>query len=202
MDIAVFFKGLAFGLSIAAPVGPIGVLCIRRTLTGGLASGFASGLGTATADAAYGLVAGLGFTAAAAFLIDNHLYLRLAGGAFLCYLGVAAFRSQPAALSPAAAAGSLWRDYASAFGLTLANPMTILSFAAVFAGLGVGASGSYAAAAVLVFGVFLGSLCWWLILSVAVSVLRTRLDQQRLRWLNRLSGAVIFCFGLVCVFGP
>jgi threonine/homoserine/homoserine lactone efflux protein len=201
MTALLFLKGLLLGFSIAAPVGPIGVLCIRRTLTGGLASGFVTGLGTATADALYGLVAALGLTAVAAFLVDHQLYLRLGGGLFLCYLGWGAFRSPPVVPAGGAPRGTLWFDYVSAFLLTLANPLTILSFLAVFAGLGVGAAGQdFAGAGLTVLGVFAGSLLWWLILSGGTSFLRAGLDPSRLVWVNRLSGGVILAFGLACLF--
>lgn len=199
MAAALFLKGLFLGFSIAAPVGPIGVLCIRRTLAGGLASGFITGLGTATADALYGLVAALGLTAVAAFLVDQQFYLRLGGGLFLCYLGWSAFRALPAVQAAEASGGSLWFDYVSAFVLTLANPLTILSFLAVFVGLGVGAGDGFSGAGLTVLGVFTGSLLWWLILSGGTSLLRAGLDPVRLKWVNKLSGGIIFAFGLACL---
>lgn len=199
MSALLFMKGLLLGFSIAAPVGPIGVLCIRRTLAGGMASGFVTGLGTATADALYGLVAALGLTAVAAFLVDHQPVLRLGGGLFLCYLGWSSFRALPAAQAAEAGSGTLWLDYASSFALTLANPLTILSFVAVFAGIGVGAGENLAGAGLIVLGVFTGSLLWWLILSGITAFFRTGLGPARLIWVNRLSGAVITAFGLACL---
>jgi threonine/homoserine/homoserine lactone efflux protein len=199
MSVDLFLKGLFLGFSIAAPVGPIGILCIRRTLAGGTLSGFVTGLGTAAADAVYGLIAALGLTAAAAFLVDHQTYLRLGGGLFLCYLGWAAFRSPPARQAAAPREGSLWLDFVSAFGLTLANPITILSFAAVFAGLGVGAGQDGNGAAATVLGVFTGSLLWWLILSGATGYFRAALAPDRLVWVNRISGLAIAAFGIACL---
>lgn len=200
MNTDLFLKGLVLGFSIAAPVGPIGVLCIRRTIAGGPWRGLATGLGTATADALYGLVAALGFTAAAAVLVDHQAFLRLAGGLFLCYLGWVAYRTPPALHASPSPSGTLLGDYATAFVLTLTNPLTILSFAALFAGAGViGWQGSRGAALV-VFGVFAGSLLWWLILSGATALLRAELGPSRLVWVNRLSGIVIAAFGLACLF--
>lgn len=199
MSSDLFLKGLVLGFSIAAPVGPIGVLCIRRTLAGGTLRGFVTGLGTATADALYGLVAALGLTAAAAFLVDHQVFLRLGGGLFLCYLGWSAFRAPPSSLASASLNGSLLGDYASAFVLTLANPLTILSFAAVFAGVGVGGEHDSRGAALVVLGVFAGSLLWWLILSGTTGFLRAEIGPSRLVWVNRLSGAVIIAFGLACL---
>ncbi len=199
MNSELFLKGLVLGFSIAAPVGPIGVLCIRRTLAGGALRGFVTGLGTATADALYGLVAALGLTAAAAFLLDHQALLRLGGGLFLCYLGWAAFRAPPSPQASASLSGSLLGDYASAFVLTLANPLTILSFAAVFAGVGVGGEQDGRSAALVVLGVFAGSLLWWLILSGTTGFLHAEIGPSRLVWVNRLSGAVIIAFGLACL---
>ncbi len=197
MDIQFLLRGLAIGFSIAAPVGPIGVLCIRRTLAEGRAAGLVSGLGAASADAVYGTVAGLGLTFISDLLASQQGWLRLAGGAFLCYLGLKALLAKPAEQAAVAGGKSLAGAYVSTFLLTLTNPMTVLSFAAIFAGLGLaGASGSYGAAGVLVLGVFLGSALWWLLLSGVVGLLRGRFDARGLRWVNRISGVIITGFGL------
>ena len=194
-------RGLVIGFSIAAPVGPIGVLCIRRTLADGRAVGFAAGLGAATADALYGAVAGFGLTVVSTALVGRQGWLRLIGGAFLCWLGARTFLARPAEAAAQAAGGAgLLGAYASTLVLTLTNPMTILSFAAVFAGLGLGAAGGgYGAAAVLVLGVFAGSALWWLALSGAVGLLRHRVTPRGLRWVNRASGTIIAGFGLLAL---
>jgi threonine/homoserine/homoserine lactone efflux protein len=129
--------GIILGFSIAAPVGPIGVLCIRRTLAEGRASGLVSGLGAATADAIYGCVAGFGLTFISSFLVNQQRWLHLVGGAFLCYLGIRTFLARPADQAALAQGSGLIGAYGSTFLLTLTNPMTILSFTAVFAALGV-----------------------------------------------------------------
>ena len=198
MEISFFLKGLAIGFSIAAPVGPIGVLCIRRTLTNGRASGLASGLGAATADAVYGCVAGFGLTFISNTLISQQLWFRLVGGLFLCYLGLKTLLAKPAEEAAPAGANSLISAYTSTFFLTLTNPMTIISFAAIFAGLG-GSSGNYVSAALLVLGVFIGSALWWLTLSTSVSTFRTKVTPDGLRWVNRISGLVIAAFGLLAL---
>ena len=190
-------RGLAIGFSIAAPVGPIGVLCIRRTLAEGRMYGLASGLGAATADAVYGGIAGFGLTFISTALIRQQVWLRLVGGAFLCFLGLKTFLARPTGQEATARGSGLVGAYASTFFLTLTNPMTILSFAAIFAGLGVAdAGGSYVSAGVLVLGVFIGSTLWWLFLSGAVSLFRTKLSAQKLAWVNRTSGLIITGFGL------
>lgn len=191
MDLALFGRGFVLGFSIAAVVGPIGLLCIRRTLVTGFAIGFVSGLGAATADATYAAVASFGISALAALLIDQRLWLRLIGGAFLFYLGVRTLRAKPASREADLSASGLHLAgaYSSTLALTLSNPMTIMSFAAIFAGLG-------ASGADLVAGVFGGSAAWWLLLASSVSRLRDRLTPHWLRWINVASGLLITGFGV------
>ena len=200
MDISFLLRGLVIGFSIAAPVGPIGVLCIRRTLAEGRVSGLVSGLGAATADAIYGCIAGFGLTFISSILVSQQVWLRLIGGVFLCYLGLKTFLARPAEEAASAEGRGLIGAYVSTFFLTLTNPMTILSFAVIFAGLGLGsASGNYISAGLLVSGVFIGSALWWLMLSAGVGLLRTRFSLQRLRWVNRISGIIITGFGLIAL---
>jgi threonine/homoserine/homoserine lactone efflux protein len=204
MDFFFLLKGMLIGFSIAAPVGPIGILCIRRTLASGRLSGLLSGLGAATADAFYGLLSAGGLTVISSFLIGQQAWLRLVGGIFLCYLGVRTFLTRPVSiieyqLEPAVF--SRVKDYTSTLLLTLTNPMTILSFAAIFGGLGLGSTpGGVRPAASLVGGVFLGSAAWWLLLSGGVSLLRRKVPAGLLGWVNRVSGVVITVFGLIAVF--
>ena len=203
MDIQLLLKGLLLGLSIAAPVGPIGVLCIRRTLTDGRATGLASGLGAATADALYGCVAGFGLTAITGLLLGLRFWLNLVGGLFLLYLGVKTFLSKPAQQAARDDSSGLAGAYLSTLALTITNPMTILSFAATFAGLGIvsrsataSSAAAYAGALSLVLGVFIGSALWWLLLSVGVGFFRERLNAGFMQWLNRISGLILIGFGL------
>jgi len=196
-----FLRGLALGFSIAVPVGPIGLLCIRRSAARGFRSGLVSGLGAATADAVYGSVAAAGLTLVADFLTRQGRWLGLLGGAFLVYLGVRTFLSQPGEVGAVDKGGSAGGDYLSTFFLTLSNPLTIFSFAAVFSGLGAGARSQFRMSAfLLVLGVFLGSALWWLGLSAAVSRLHGQMTARTLAWVNRISGAGITVFGLL-MFG-
>lgn len=196
MNAAFLLKGLAIGFSIAAPVGPIGLLCIRRTLAHGRASGLVSGLGAATADAMYGSVAGFGLTAVSAFLLREEMAFRAVGGLFLLYLGITTIRARPAAEAVKADDNGLLRDYLSTLVLTLTNPLTILSFAAIFTGLGIVRAQSHTAAGMLVLGVFLGSATWWLVLSGVVGGIRERFGPGVMRWVNLLSGLAICGFGV------
>jgi len=196
-----FVRGLIIGFSIAAPVGPIGVLCIRNTLSEGRVAGLVSGLGAATADAIYGSIAGFGLSFISSFLINRQIWIRLIGGVFLCYLGVSTLIKQPTEQTAVAKGKGLVGTYTSTFILTLTNPMTILSFMAIFAGLGLeNASGSHTSAAILVLGVLAGSALWWLFLSSGVSLLREKFTQNGLRWVNRISGTIITVFGVLAFF--
>jgi threonine/homoserine/homoserine lactone efflux protein len=197
VDPALFGRGLLIGISLAAPVGPIGVICIRRTLAEGRSAGFACGLGAAMADGFYGAIAGFGLTAVSDLLIHQQFWLRLIGGLFMCYLGLTTLFSKAAERTAAAQGRSLLGAFASTFGLTFTNPMTIFSFAAVFAGLGLGLGQTdYWDASFMVWGVFLGSALWWFLLSASVNVLRNRFTNRHQHWINRISGLLIAGFGI------
>jgi threonine/homoserine/homoserine lactone efflux protein len=199
MDPTLLLRGLALGLAVAAPVGPISLLCMRRTLASGFGAGLFSGLGVATADALYGAVAAFGLTVVLDLLVGQRWWLQVVGGLFLCYLGLSTLRSAPAASAATADARRSLQAYASTLALTLTNPTTILSFAALFAGVGLGTTGGYPAVASLVAGVFLGSAGWWLLLTSAVTLLRARVTPATLRWANRTAGLLILTFGLLAL---
>ncbi len=201
MPVTLFICGFLIGLSVAAAIGPMAILCIRRTLAQGHLAGLATGLGVASADGCYGAVAGFGLVLISQFVVAQHVWLRLIGGIFLCYLGLKTLLAAPATRAVSASGGDLVRSYLSALGLTLTNPMTILSFAAIFAGLGVGTGGGYGGAGLLVLGVFIGSALWWVVLAGAVTALRGRITPRVLRWVNRASGTIILAFGLVALAG-
>lgn len=186
------------GFSIAIPVGPIGLLLIRRTLTSGRMAGLVSGFGAATADAFYGAVAGFGLTLVSTFLLSHSTILRFIGGAFLCYLGGRIFVSKPLENTAIASESSLIGNYLSTAVLTLANPLTIVSFAALFAGFeAVATPGQPYLTGMLIFGVFCGSSIWWLILSFLVSFFHGRFNSGSILILNRIAGATIATFGLL-----
>lgn len=206
-----FARGLLIGLAIAAPVGAIGLLCIRRTLAHGPLAGIASGLGAATADGCYGVIAGFGLTAVSGLLVAWSTGLQAGGGVVLLWLGwrtlarPATARQQPAggdggpAGGTAASGLSLLHGFGTTLLLTLANPSTLVSFLAVFAGLGLVGGRDGGAAAALVAGVFGGSAAWWLGLAAVVGRLRGRLSGSAMRWIDRLSGGVLIGFGLVAL---
>lgn len=198
MNISFLAKGLIIGFSIAAPVGPVGILCIRRSLSQGYWVGFFTGLGAATADALYGFIAGFGLTIISHYLVNQQMGLKLMGGLFLCYLGFKIALEKPTQES-ANPSGKFIGAYASTFFLTITNPITILSFIAIFAGLGLGTENNYGDAGILVLGVFLGSALWWLILVSGISLFRAQINARTLQWINRISGMIIIGFGLAAL---
>ncbi len=201
MDIAFFWKGFLLGLAIAAPVGPIAVLCIRRTLENGGWSGLATGLGAATADGIYGAIAAFGISAVSSRLVDYQDPIRLLGGIALIVIGWRMFNATPGAPVQSASAQGVGGAYASAVFLTLTNPATILYFVAVFAGLGLASSETTGSRAVtLLTGVFIGSAVWWLFLVGLVSHFRRFLTPNRRIWINRFSGSILIAFGALAVF--
>lgn len=201
MDTSLFLRGLIIGFSVAAPVGPIGVLCIRRTLAQGRLAGLVSGLGAATADSVYGAIAAFGLSAVASFLVGYQDILKLIGGLYLLYLGYRTLISVPKEETHELKSEGLISSYLSTFFLTLTNPITILAFGAIFAGLGlVAESRDFLSAMLTVVGVFLGSALWWFILSAGVAILSQRMQPNILLWVNRISGGVIMIFGLFSLY--
>lgn len=205
MILSVFLKSLIIGFSIAAPVGPIGILCIRRTLADGRRAGFISGLGAATADACYGAIAAFGLTFISSFLINQSIWLRLAGGLFLIFLGIKTIFAKPELNEALDKSHDSYRGmiryYMSTFFLTISNPLTIISFAAIFAGFGAANINTqgYFAAMMMVLGIFIGSSVWWFALTFITGLLRQRINRKTLIWINRVAGAVIVLFGILAL---
>ena len=195
---ALFLKGLIIGFAIAAPVGPIGVLCIQRSLHNGFKIGLMTGIGAALADGSYGLIAGFGLTALSSFLVAQQFWIRLIGGLFLLYLGIKLFLTPPQERSTGSNDRSLWHAFSTTYLLTITNPATILSFIAIFASLGLKTTSTdYLHAIILVIGITSGSAIWWLLLSGGVAfILHHRLSPAIMRGINRFSGIIILAFGL------
>ena len=198
MDFGFFLKGFLIGISIAAPVGPIGLLTIRRTLAFGRSAGFMSGLGAATADAVFGSIAAFGITAISSILIGAKVYLGVIGGIFLIYLGWQTFRSKPTEQAAESRASSLGMIYFSTLGLVLTNPISILYFTAIISS--VGAANNLISASIMVFGVFMGSVLWWFFLSFIASLLKSRITATNLQLVNYISGVIIGAFGVWAVW--
>jgi threonine/homoserine/homoserine lactone efflux protein len=190
-----FLKGLAFGFILAATVGPMWVLCFRRTVEQGALAGLASGMGIAVADGIYGTIAAFGLTAVSGALLRYGLMIGLIGSAFLLYLGTKTLLARPTFEHTETNTAGLMKGFFSTLGLTLANPPTILAFAAIFAGLGL-VSSDFGAAALVVLGVFLGSASWWVILAAGAGWLRGRIGPALFRAINIVSGLSILAFAL------
>jgi threonine/homoserine/homoserine lactone efflux protein len=201
--VSVYWIGVLVGLSIAAPLGPVNVLCIRRTLAGGFVLGLASGCGAALADTFYGAVAAFGISVVASFLLAHETVLRLGSGLVLCILGARSFRGAVAWPHSATGAQSLASALASTFLLTLTNPLVLLTIAAVSTALGLAAEQlDGPAAATVVLGVFSGSLLWWLVLLGGVGLVRDRFDERILRWVYRGSGGLLLVAGVALLASP
>jgi threonine/homoserine/homoserine lactone efflux protein len=193
-------RGLAAGLIIAAPVGPVNLLCIRRTLEKGWKSGMASGLGAALADTMYGAIAGFSISLVIQLLIREEFWIRVVGGILLTGIGVVYYFKPPRSLEAGEDGASANSDFVSAFFLNATNPTTALSFLAVLATLGAGRQGSLWRTSLLVAGIFCGSMIWWIFLVSAASRLRSRITDRTMRWMDHVAGAAIGGFGLLNVF--
>ncbi len=198
MLLGFLLKGVLVGLIIAVPTGPVGVLCIRRTIFHGQLAGFVSGLGAASADAIFGIIAAFGLSVVSELLLDYQQWLRLGGSAFLLFLGITAFASDPLeGTQDQRDPEDLIADFASTFLLTITNPITILAFLAIFAGIGFsGAHATLGRAAILVLGVWIGSLLWWAALALGAGAMRVSFGRQHLVWINRGSGGILVLSGV------
>src|ERR671918_2046368 len=198
MTIHLLLQGMIIGLVVAVPFGPLGLLCINRALLMGRLCGLFSGFGVATADALAAGISALGISLVSGFLTDHQIILRFIGGIFLCYLGLKIYHTEPRQQSPQSNVNGLLGAYVTTFLLTFSNPVTVLSFIAIYAGWGVESlSGHYFAAAVLTLGVFIGSTLWWIAMFLSLTAYRDRFNMQLLSWIHKISGAVIAAFGFI-----
>ena len=199
MAFIIFLKGIFIGFAMAVPLGPIGVMCIRRTLTEGRLRGLIIGLGAATADFLYGCIAAFGITIISDTLVSQRIWIRLVGGALLLSLGVRTFRKIPADPKIPINNSGILRTYLTAFLITLTNPLTIFAFLAVFAALGLGSDLGNFSESALVAGVFIGSGLWFLSLSSGVILFRKKLDLVGLGWVNKIAGVLIIFSGIIVI---
>lgn len=200
MEFIYLLRGLAIGFSLAAPVGPIGVLCIRRALAYGSKRGLIVGLSAACADMTYGIVAAFGVTLISNFIFTNQNLIRIVGGILLLFLGYHSFRSHPAKDTESNNSNGHARAFISTFFLTLTNPMTLFAFAAVFAAIGLERIiGDYSLASFLVVGVFLGSFCWFSLLTTLVHFFREKISTDGIALVNKIAGSLLILFGIIAL---
>jgi Putative threonine efflux protein len=191
MEFGILYKGLILGFSVAAPVGPIGILCINRTINKGYLSGFISGLGAATADVIYGLIAGLGITVISDFLIDHKIWFQAIGLVLLFYIGIRIIGKREVDLEISKdVEPTLVKDYISTFILTLTNPIAIFFFLAVFAGMGLTTCNKITIWFLLL-GLFVGSAIWWFFLSMVSHKIKNKLSGKTLKRIDIVSGTAI-----------
>jgi threonine/homoserine/homoserine lactone efflux protein len=199
MEPIYFLKGLIIGFAMAVPIGPIGIMCIRKTLAEGHPRGLIVGLGAATADSLYGSIAAFGLTFVSDVIASQHFWLRLVGGGLLLFLGISTFRVKRKDPVIPSDNEDLLGSYVSAFFLALTNPVTIFAFVAVFAAFGLGHRLIVISACILVLGVFTGSCLWFLALGYVATLFRKKLDSTGLRWVNRISGSLIILSGVAAL---
>jgi threonine/homoserine/homoserine lactone efflux protein len=199
MELIFLLKGLIIGFAMAVPIGPIGVMCIRKTLAEGHTRGLIIGLGAATADALYGSIAAFGLTFVSDAIATQHFWLRLVGGGLLLFLGIRTFRARRKAPAIPSDNSGMVESYVTSFLLALTNPVTIFAFVAVFAAFGLGHRLVFTSACILVLGVFAGSCLWFLTLGYVATLFRKRLDAGGLTWVNRISGVLIVLSGVAAL---
>lgn len=200
MGISFFLKGVVIGIIIATPVGPVGTLCVQRTITEGRINGFLTGLGATTADVIFGFIAAFGLTVVSNFLIDQQEWIRLLGGIIICIIGIRVFFLKAQKKINPTKSPNLFGPFGSAFLIAITNPITIITFAVMFAGFGLmGSDAKFGHASLTVFGVFIGSAFIWLTLWGMSLMFRERFDFVRMTWVNKVAGIVIFIFGISSV---
>ena len=195
-----FFKGIIVGLLVSVPLGPVGVLCIQRTLNKGRLAGFVSGLGAAVADTIFAIIAGFGLTIIINFIEERHVYFQIIGGLFVLYIGLRIFYTNPVKQLKLQRLKKtqLSQDFVSIFLLTLSNPMAIFLFLAIMAAINVASDKlSIIEISLLTAGISAGAILWWFMLSTIANRFRKKIRLRNIWWLNKITGSVVFLFGLL-----
>ena len=191
-----FAKGIAIGLVAAAPIGPVNILVMQQTLRYGRLNGLLTGAGAMLGDGIFAMVAAFGISAVSSFIITWAFWIQILGASILCVMGIKTFRARPQVACVDQNLTRWTQTIASTFVLTITNPMTMLGFAALFAGVGGLGTGDLASAASIVAGVVSGSALWWLTISQGVGLIRSRIDEGVFALINRASGTMIILFGM------
>jgi len=201
IELLFLVQGVIIGFSMAVPVGPVGILCIRKTLAEGHARGLIIGMGAATGDALYASLAAFGLTFISDSIAANQFWFRLIGGGVLLFLGVRTFYARPKDPKIHLESTGILRSYIYAFLLVITNPVTVFAFIAVFAAFGLGHAMNIFSASLLVVGVFTGSGLWFLTLSYIATQFRDKLDKDGFRWVNRIAGILILISAVIALAG-
>lgn len=199
MEMTYFLDGIVVGFAMAIPVGPIGILCIRKTINEGRLRGLIIGLGAATADLLYSAIAAFGLTIISDTLYSQKVLIRIIGGALLLYLGVKIFLAQPKNPKFNVNGTGMLKSYLTTIFLTLTNPLTIFAFIAIFAALNLSDTLGYISASALIVGVFIGSALWFVILSYGVTLFRDKINHNGLHWVNKIAGILIIISAFITV---
>ena len=194
-------KGVIFGLIVTAPLGPLGILCIQRTINRGWISGLITGVAAAFADIMYAIIAGFGVSVIANFLDENQLTIRIVGGIIVAILGVRIYMSNPAKQfrRQKTQKRTYISDFVSGFLITITNPIVIVFFGAAFASLGLDEAESGKSVILTILGVFMGAVGWWIGLTVLVNIFRDKINLRKLWWINKITGVFVAIFGLVII---
>ncbi len=201
MVLEYIIKGIIFGLIVTAPLGPLGILCIQRTINRGLLSGLITGIAAAFADIMYAIIAGFGVSVIANFLHENQLAIRIVGGIIVTFLGVRIYMSNPAKQfrRQKTQKRTYISDFISGFLITITNPIVVVFFGAAFAGIGLDKAESVKSVIITIIGVFTGAVGWWIGLTVLVNIYRDKINLRKLWWINKITGVFVAIFGLVII---
>lgn len=201
MAYILFIKCILAGLLLAAPIGPVNLICIKRTLNEGRKAGLVVGLGAAAADAVYGYAAAAGLNFFISYIYEHETVFRWIGGLLIAYLGWLTYRSEPQIRAAEKETGkTLFGLFVGVFLLTLTNPVTIFTYIATFSALGIALLvTSLAKAAFAAFGVFLGSMLWWIILTSVISYLQDKITVKSIGYINKIAGVLIILIGIVSI---
>jgi threonine/homoserine/homoserine lactone efflux protein len=196
LEYILFIKGIIVGISTSAPLGPLGILCIQRTINKGVFSGFITGFGAAFADIIYASIAGFGISIIADFLREYQIFIRIIGGIILLIVGIMIFRSNPVKQIRQQNSQNYFGYFISSLFITITNPITIVVFGAVFASLGLDEVSTINPIIITLIGIFSGALLWWLSLTVSVNIFRNKIRLRNLWWINKITGILVSLFGL------
>jgi threonine/homoserine/homoserine lactone efflux protein len=196
LEYILFIKGIIVGISTSAPLGPLGILCIQRTINKGVLSGFVTGFGAAFADIIYASIAGFGISIIADFLREYQIIIRILGGIILLIVGIMIFRSNPVKQIRQQNQQNYFGYFISSLFITITNPITIVVFGAVFASLGLDQVSSMNPIIITLAGIFSGALLWWLSLIISVNIFRNKIRLRNLWWINKITGVLVSLFGL------